>query len=286
VTRNKILIAGIAILLYCSILPILAYSVNASPTCNPAPTFWPADITGPTEWGEPCWADVADYTVYGQVTVGEGVPLEGAEVRVNRIVDGAQTGAGMAFSDANGEYRIGIAGHVDALRVYIIYPFGYEAWGVTSPVGSWGLELVHWVNPPSVCGPIWWKAAYLQTLTPTWTATPSRTPTWTATPTATLTPTRTATRTAAKTPTRTATRTQTPTATQTSVPTVTPTRAPFYLVVPPELRMTPAATSGERQGQVIILGVAAYNLLRLWTYIMATLAGLGVAQNVIKWKQK
>ena len=92
-----------------------------APTCNPVPTFWPADISGPTEWGVPCPASISAYVVYGLVTVYENAPLAGAEIRVNRIVDGAQTGAGAAISDANGEWQIEVAGHADALRIYVIY---------------------------------------------------------------------------------------------------------------------------------------------------------------------
>jgi len=260
------------------------------PSCNPEPTFWPAEIKGPPEWGIPCPAAVTDHTVYGRVTVYEDIPLEGAEVRVNRIVDGAQTGAGMAMSDANGDYRIEIAGHVDALRIYIIYPPGFEAWGVTAPVGSWGLELLHWPDPPAMCGPVHWKAAYETFITPEPTETRTSTPvptqepteTRTSTPVPTQEPTETRSVKYTVTPAPTLEPTETMSVKYTVTPTTTP--APFYLVVPPELRMTPAATSGERQEQIITIAVYAVNLLRLWTYIVAAVAGLSVAANVIKWK--
>ena len=56
--------------------------------------------------------------------------------------------------------------------------------------------------------------------------------------------------------------------------------------MPPELKMTPAATHDERQQQIIIIAVYAVNLLRLCLFIAAAVAGLGVAQTVMKWKQK
>ena len=232
----------------------------ATVTCNPEPTFWPSEITGPEEWGIPCPEAVLEYTVYGRVTVGEDVPLEGAEVRVNRIAGGGQTGAGAALSDAAGEYRICVAGPVEALRIYVIYPVGCEAWGVTSPVGSWGLEVVHWPNPPAMCGPILWKAT-CEVSPVKHTVTPTSLPT------------------------------STPVPSPTHVPTLTPVPSPmptgsFYLVVPPALRMTPAATCNERQEQIVTVAVYAVNLLRLWTYIVAAVAGLGVAQNIIKWKDR
>jgi len=262
-------------------LALLLVLLLIAPTCNPWPTFWPSDLSGPPEWGVPCLAEVTAYIIYGRVTVYEDTPLQGAEVRVNRIVDGAQTGAGAAMSDANGDYRIAVSGHADALRIYVIYPPEYEPWGVTAPVTPWGLTLIHWPNPPASCGQIHWKAAYKQTPMPTLTATPSRTPTVTATasatqsPTATRTPTRTATPTLTATPTPTATATRTPTATctptrtwtptatptvtQTSTQTVTPTATVYTVGLPVLLEMTPASTQLQLMQQHIILGVMFYN---------------------------
>lgn len=223
VTRNKSLMLSITILLYCGILPFLASSCvptpTPSPTCNPLETMWPTDIAGPDDWGTICptptWIElptimhkslgsVTVYTVYGRVTVGEQ-PLDSARIHVNRIVGDAQTGAGTILSDASGDYCIKIDEPADALRIWIEYPPQYVAWGVEAPVVSWTLELIHWPDPPAMCGPINWKAAYRWTPTPTVTAAPSRTPTVTLTPTRTVTPS------------------ITPTATQTSTPTVTPT---------------------------------------------------------------
>jgi len=231
------------------------------PTCNPEPTFWPSDLLGPPEWGEPCPVAVTDYTVYGRVTVYELTPLAGAEVRVNRIVDGAQTGAGAAMSDANGDYRIAVSGHADALRIYIIYPPEYEPWGVQAPIVSWGLELIHWPNPPASCGPIYWRAQWR--ISPT----PSMTPTRTATPMPSMTPTATCTPTVTQTPTRTLMPSVTPTVTATRLPTKTPVHTPTATAtlhavgLPQLLRMTPANTQLELMQQHIVIGVRLYNLL-------------------------
>lgn len=208
----------------------------------------------PDEWGTPCaWIELptvmsmslqaTGYTVFGGVTVGEVTPIEGAEIHVNRIVGDAQTGAGMAISDADGTYRIGISEGADAFRIWIVYPEAYVPWGVQAPVVSWTLTLIHWPNPPSQCGPIHWKAAYRWTPTPTLTATPSRTPTRTLTPTRTATPS------------------VTPTRTQTSTPTVTPTATVYTVRLPVMLEMTPADTNIGLMQQHVIVGVKLYNLL-------------------------
>ncbi len=270
-------------------LALLLALLFIAPTCNPVPTFWPADISGPSEWGVPCPADVTAYVVYGRATVYENIPLEGAEVRVNRIVDGAQTGAGAAMSDANGDYRIEVSGHADALRIYVIYPAEYEAWGVAAPIGSWGLTLIHWPNPPVSCGPIFWKAAYKVTPAATVTVTPSRIPA--ATVTATVTRSPAATRTATRMPTRTATATQAPTRTwtpsatptMTATRTVTPTETRYAAVLPVFLEMTPASTQLELMQQHIVLGARLYNLVAgLAGAVLVALAAMGF----IKIKQK
>ena len=254
-TRNKIKI--IAILLYCSILPLLASSCNETPTptCNAEDVWWPTEVIVPPVWGTPCesaWLELptpiqvsvqSAYTVYGRVTIYETIPLPGAEIRVNRIVDGAQSGAGMAISDAAGEWRIEAAGEADALRIYIIYPPQYVAWGVTSHGIPRSLDVIHWASPPASCGPIYWKAAYRYTPTATVTSTPSRTPTQTLRPT------------------RTATASITPTATQTRTPTVTPMATEYAVSLPGLLRMTPADTHLELHQQQIIIGVRGLNMM-------------------------
>jgi len=189
------------------------------------------------------------------VTVNEDAPLEGAEIHVNRFVGSAQTGAGIALSDWNGNYQIGVQGHADALRVYIIYPEGYVASGVRSGGIPRSLTVVHWDKPSASVGPIYWIAAYVHTPTPFPTVTPSRTPTRTATPSITPTPTRT------RTPTRTPTSTLVPTATLTRTPTVTPVATLHVVSLPGLLRMTPASTEIKLMQQHIIIGVALYNLL-------------------------
>jgi len=189
------------------------------------------------------------YTVWGRVTVYETIPLAGAEIRVNRIVGDAQTGAGMAISGADGTYQIGNLEGADAYRIWIIYPPNYVPWGVQAPVVAWGLELIHWPSPPQSAGPIHWKAVYKWTPTPGPTLTPSRMPTRTLTPTVT------------RTATRTATASITPTATQTATPTPTPTATVYTVRLPALLEMTPASTQLELMQQHIILGVKLYNLL-------------------------
>lgn len=276
-TRSKILILSIAILLCCILAgcdetptptpsPLPTPSQTMTPvstsTCNPEPVFWPTEVEVPPEWGTPCddaWIELPTvlnmsmqsypYTVWGHVTVYETQPIEGAEINVNRIVGGAHSGAGMAISDADGTYQIGISEGADAYRIWIVYPAEYVPYGVTAPIPSWGLTLIHWPNPPESCGPIHWKAA----------------PRWTATPTVSATPSRTPTRTLI--PTRTATPSITPTPTQTNTPTVTPTRtatptATVYTVrLPAMLEMTPASDSIGLMQQHIIIGVKLYNLL-------------------------
>ena len=278
----------VMLLVACAVMAQGMVTCEQSVICNPEPTFWPTDISGPAEWGAPCLADVSEYTVYGRVTVYEDTPLRGVEVRVNRIVGSAQTGAGMAMSDVNGEYRIEVSGNADALRIYVIYPPEYELWGVTAPVTPWGLTLIHWPNPPALCGPIHWKAAYKGSPSPTVTATLIRTPTMTVTATATRLPTDTRTPTATCTRTRTATPGVTPTQTRTNTPVVTPTPTPvedtvvmptetIYTVwLPAPLKMTPAGTQLELMQQHVKLGVMFYNLaVGVVGAVLVVLAAMG-----------
>jgi len=257
-------------------LALLLAICLVAPTCNPEPTFWPADISGPLEWGAPCLAEVTAYVIYGRVTVYELTPLAGVEIRVNRIVDGAQIGAGAAMSDANGEWKIEVSGHADALRIYVIYPPEYDPWGVTAPVTPWGLTLIHWPNPPASCGPIWWKAQWRISPTPSMTPTRAATPTPSMAPMPSMTPAATWTPTVTQTPTQTWTPTATLTATQTSTPTVTPTATTYAVSLPVLLEMTPASTQLGLMQQHVIIGVRLYNLLvTLVGALLVALATMG-----------
>jgi len=202
------------------------------------------------------------YVVYGRVTVYETQPLDGAVIHVNRIVGNAQSGVGTAVSDASGDYGVRIYEQADALRIWIEYPGEYVAWGVQAPVASWTLELIHWPNPPAMCGPIHWKVAYRWTPTPMATLTPSRTPTRTLTPTATQTATRTATASI------------TPTATQTWTPTVTPTATVYTVYLPAPLRMTVSPDPNERDMQKTEAFIVLVNLIR--TLVIGLLLSMGV----------
>jgi len=189
--------------------------------------------------------------------VYETQPLDGAVIHVNRIVGNAQTGAGTAVSDASGDYCVKVSGEADALRIWIEYPGEYVAWGVQAPVASWTLELIHWPNPPAMCGPIRWKAAYRWTPTPTVTATPSRTPTRTLTPT------------------RTPTASITPTATQTWTPTVTPTATVYTIYILAPLRMTVSPDPNIRDMQ----RTEAFITLVNWVGVAVT--GLLLAMGIL-----
>lgn len=257
VTRSKNLILAITILLLAGCVP--TPTPGPTPTCNAWPTMWPTDIEGPDDWGTICptptWIEVPTvlreyilsdpvYVVYGRVTAYE-MPLDGAVIHVNRIVGDAQTGAGTAVSDASGDYGVRIYEQADALRIWIEYPGEYVAWGVQAPVVSWTLTLIHWPNPPAMCGPVNWKAAYRWTPTPTVSATPSRTPTRTLTPT------------------QTQTSTITPTATQTSTPTLI---APTPTATPTPDTWLDVARAGLRSQQR--LEYAIYLLIAMLAYWM------------------
>ena len=217
------------------------------------------------------------YTVWGRVTVREALPLAGAKIYANRIVGGTHFGGGFAVSDGDGNYRLEIFGHADALRIWVVYPAQYEPWGVRAPIGAWNLPTITWARPPASWGPISWQAAYRWTLTPTLTATPSRTPTRTLTPTSTLTPTIT------QTPTQTWTPSVTPMATATRTLTATPVATLRVVSLPGMLEMTPASTQLELMQQHIILGVKLHNLL-VGFFGICLIAGASVGLWSIKQK--
>lgn len=263
VSKRVILILAISIL-----LTVIACDETPTPTSTlPLPPMPPDSSPMPTPHRllPMIMVESEEYvvTVYGKVTLYEDIPLPGAEIHVNRVVNGAHFGAGVAISDMNGRYSLDVD-DTEALRIWIVYPPEYKAWGIESPKGVWGLTVVNWEDPPKRCGPINFKAQWRWTPTPTMTLTPTLTPTATSTPTITLTPTSTSTPTV------------TPVPSNTPTPTVTPTPTIYTVGLPLPLRMTPAATELELMQQHIALGIALYNLLvTLVGAILVALAAMG-----------